>query len=492
MIDVVVVGSGYGGSAVAARLAGRARVLLVERGRRWAPERLPRTVFDLVRAYRARGRPTGLWEMRLGRGTGNACATGLGGGSLVNYGISARPEDSVFDEWPIDAPAMEPYYERALARLRPSVSPSAATLGDREFLDRVEPGLREDVACTIDWSRCDECGRCVPGCPTRAKRTLEQTCVDPAIGAGLEVRLETEVVGLAPHDDGGWELSLRRKGTFEALRSRGVVLAGGVFGTLDLLSRVRRRVPVSPALGRGMSMNGDAVAFLYDLPIPMGAHRGAPITTSVRLPFVDGTGRARTATVISGRLPAAIRRFVGAALAVSAGSAGETLEAPASPFGRLRDLLEIGEGGAISRSFMAKFNTQDSCRGEAAFDRDGRSAIDWADYGEDPILRFAAARVREWGRAVGAVFLDDPGRWPGMRNFGVHPLGGCRMSRRVEDGVVDPRGRVFRPDGGFHPTLWIADASIVPAALGVPPSLTVAALGERVADDVANALGVPS
>jgi cholesterol oxidase len=69
-----------------------------------------------------------------------------------------------------------------------------------------------------------------------------------------------------------------------------------------------------------------------------------------------------------------------------------------------------------------------------------------------------------------------------MRSFGVHPLGGCAMGDSVETGVVDHAGRVFAPGGGVYPGLRIADASIFPGSLGVPPSLTVAALAERIAE----------
>lgn len=88
MLDVLVVGSGYAGSAIAARLAPRCRLLLVERGRRWRSGKFPTGLGSLARAYYSQRNPAGLWAMRLGAGTGTAFANALGGSSVVNYGIA--------------------------------------------------------------------------------------------------------------------------------------------------------------------------------------------------------------------------------------------------------------------------------------------------------------------------------------------------------------------------------------------------------------------
>jgi cholesterol oxidase len=122
MYDLVVIGSGYGGAVVAARRAPYGRVLVVERGRRWQPGEFPVGVLGLGRAYMSRRRPDGLWAVRLGAGTGTAFASALGGSSVVNYGITARPEPGAFTGWPIGDAELAPYFARARAELRPSAS----------------------------------------------------------------------------------------------------------------------------------------------------------------------------------------------------------------------------------------------------------------------------------------------------------------------------------------------------------------------------------
>jgi cholesterol oxidase len=115
-------------------------------------------------------------------------------------------------------------------------------------------------------------------------------------------------------------------------------------------------------------------------------------------------------------------------------------------------------------------------------DAHGRAVMDWPDYKDDPLLKFAEAKLDLWTKELGARRSADLGNLPGMRHFGVHPLGGVGMGKTFYEGVVDDTGRVFAPRTGFYPGLRVVDASIMPAAIGVPPSLTIAAVAERAAD----------
>lgn len=494
--DVIIVGSGYGGSVMAARLAPRARVLLLERGRAWRPGDFPTTLLGLARAWHGDKNPAGLWAMRLGRGTGNAYVSGLGGASLVNYGITAQPEDHTFARWPVSAAEMAPYYARARAVLRPSHAPFADRLGDKAFIDWIEPGRRVDLENTIDWDKCTACGYCVPGCNVGAKRSLDRTYLALAAEAGAEIQAEREVLGFRARPD-GWEVVVQHTGEparTETLTTRHLVLAAGTFGTLDLLHRERATLPLSPWFGRAMTMNGDGLAFLYDTRHRVDTHHGAPITTTARLTFVDPEGAPRTLSIMSGRIPALALRLSAATMGLFAELLGERTPArDRDPLAtrlvrRARDLLGPTSRGALAHTFMYKLDAQDSGRGHAVFDARGRSALEWPDYQDDPIMRFAAARLERWGEQVGATRIRDVSTLPGLRSFGVHPLGGCRMGRDIDDGVVDPFGRVLRPEGGVYQGLRIVDASVIPSSLGVPSSLTVAAIAERAAEHLAGEL----
>jgi cholesterol oxidase len=129
---------------------------------------------------------------------------------------------------------------------------------------------------------------------------------------------------------------------------------------------------------------------------------------------------------------------------------------------------------------MYKLDGQDSYRGVARFNDVGKAVIDWPDYADDPINRFAAERLKQWADKVGGTVVPNVAGLPGMRSFSVHPLGGCRMGKDIKRGVCNDVGQIFSPKGGVYPGLRIADASLIPTSLGVPPSLTVAALAEKV------------
>jgi cholesterol oxidase len=487
VIDVLVIGSGYGGSAVAARLAPTARVLVVERGRWWRPGEFPESLRGLARSYRTARNPTGLWEMRLGRGTGVAFASAVGGSSPVNYGITARPDDHAFAGWPVSAPELAPWLARAHAALGPTVNPIGDELGDKAFLDRLEPGRRVDLENTIDWDTCTQCGRCVPGCNLGAKRSLDRTYLASAIAAGAELRAGTVVRDLARRPGGyAVELAPTSGGPGEWIEARAVVIAAGTLGTLDLLHRLR--LPVGASFGQRISLNGDGLAFLYDTPHRLSSHAGAPISTSVRVPFVDAAGQTRTLMIMSGRVPLTAMRLAAVGMIVTSALAGvdgggRGGRTAGRLLRQLRDLIAVGSAGALSRSFMYKLDAQDAGRGVARFTPAG-AVIDWPDYADDPILRFAEARLAAWAAEIGGTVLPSVARLPGMRGFSVHPLGGCRMGASIDDGVVDPVGRIFDPRGGIYPGLRIADGSILPGSLGVPPSLTIAALAERIAADL--------
>jgi cholesterol oxidase len=492
MYDLTIIGSGYGGSVMAARLSGQAKVLLIERGKRWQAGDFPTTMRGLADIYRTEDNPSGLWAMRLGGGTGNAYANALGGASIINYGITTKPEPDIFDDWPISANEMDRYYDRSAEVLQPKTNPVAAELGDGAFLDLVEPDFRVDLRNTIEWENCTQCGHCVPGCNEDAKRSLDKSYLPIAWNNGIDMELETEVVHIAPlSGQQGYEIVTRPAGgpdRWTKVQTRRLVIAAGTFGTFDLLNKVRHHIPLSPqAFGKGMGMNGDGAAFIYNMDHEISGHHGAPISTTVRIPFVDEQQKTRTLTVMAGRIPFSMIRFSGALMTVLGNARFRTgPRSPTSLWDRfcrsLRDLKAVEASGAVSRTLFYKLDAQDSSQGEIRFNDRGESALHWPDYLKDPIMRFAADKLKEWGKKVGGTLITDPGAWPGMKSYGVHPLGGCQIGQDVDDGVVDSYCRAFKPNGEVYPGLYIVDATSLRGSLGVPSSWTIAAVAERSAE----------
>ena len=235
-----------------------------------------------------------------------------------------------------------------------------------------------------------------------------------------------------------------------------------------------------------MSMNGDGLAFLYDTRHQLSSHSGAPISTSVRLPFVGPNGERRTLMVMSGRVPMAAMHFAGAALAV----AGEALRDDDQWPRTIRVATSSAGSGSNrpawrTRPFVHVQARRARRRGRTARFTERGAVIDWENYLDDPVMQFADRRLR----AVGETRRGEPssGTWQSSLE--------CGASAYTRSGAVESApqsmmaswttlGRVFDPHGGTYAGLRIADGSVLPGSLGVPPSLTISAFAERVAESM--------
>jgi choline dehydrogenase-like flavoprotein len=347
-LDVVIIGSGYGGSVAALRLAERGRrVLVLERGAEFLPGDFPNDVGQLPKFMRAQlptgvaGNALGLFEARPGLGLSAVVANGLGGGSLVNAGVMMRPDADVFAQpaWPAAlrhatpgaALTLEAAFDRAAAML------GGTPLDDDAFGARPKAQLQRRLAArlgttaaavtaTLDPAHCTRCGDCASGCNVPgAKRTLRDGYLARAhrAGATLVTRALVHAVRPAGDGDGWWVDVLPTERSTQAatladaaalhgrrLKARVVVIAAGSFGSTELLQRSQALAggafTLSPALGTRLSGNGDAVSVLADVPQPAhgvghGARAGttpAPepvgptITTVIDLRGRPGTSRS--------------------------------------------------------------------------------------------------------------------------------------------------------------------------------------------------------
>jgi cholesterol oxidase len=270
-----------------------------------------------------------------------------------------------------------------------------------------------------------------------------------------------------------------RTGAWRADAAPAVVVSAGAINSPELLLRARdltRSLPdLSPQLGRHVSGNGDAVfgAFFPGLAADFKAegHKGH-VFSIVSYPWWR-TGRFVIEDVGSAPLGAAkypLRRE---------GGDGRYWGPQVKNLLRghyATDMVGIGGVGI------------DGSDGRVTIDRDGRAHLDWTrrlvpgdrTYEVIEGIRAACRLIAEAG---GGELLHEEEWTDRRRMLGVHPLGGCRMARGRAAGVVDARGQVFG-----HPGLYVIDGSILPGAIGVNPSLTIAALAEKLSDGVRDAL----
>ena len=514
--DFLVVGSGFGGAVSALRLAQKGySVVVLEQGRRWRTEDFPRTNWAL-RDY--------LWLPRLGfhgiqvlsffRHVTVLHGRGVGGGSLVYANTLVRPDADVLrgsdwggEDWNA---RLDPHYDEARRMLGGAPSPGVGRAD--ELLREIGRELRGEDTFRVHhlgvWfgeagvevpdpyfggegpprTGCTRCGACMIGCRVGAKNTLDKNYLWLAERLGVRIVPETLAVEIrevaAGEGPAAYEVgtrSLGRGAPRRTWRARNVVVSGGVVGTVKLLHRSRDRggLPrLSRELGRWVRTNSEAI-LAADAP-----RRGkswvdhAAITSGVQaderthielVRFNEGSDALfwLTAPLPSGRpsLPGVVR-LLGALVRHPLRSLGGLW-----PAGRARRTAII-----LAMQSTAGHMTLEYRRGWWGFGRPRLvSRVPVGETPPVPSIPVADEVARRLARAMGGAAWTT---WPDVAlgaPVTAHILGGCRMAARPEEGVVDFGGEAFG-----HPGLYVVDGSIVPANLGVNPSLTITALAEHV------------
>jgi cholesterol oxidase len=507
--DAVVVGSGFGGGITACRLAEQGwRVCVLERGRRFGagdfPDRPEQAPFAFWHHWL---NPGGMFDLRLMKDLSVLTAAGVGGGSLVYANVQLRAPADLFDDpdWPaaIDRGALDPYYDRTEDALQPRETPDVPDLPKVRAFEAMgrragrEPSRlplavhfgegRRHPFSGVFQQGCDNLGRCDIGCPLLAKNTVDITYIARAEAHGAEVYPLHEVLRIdpPPEDGGRWrvgfrDLQYRIHGEVEAPV---LVLSAGTLGTSRLLLKNQRRLGgVSPALGTRFSGNGDALGLAVDPAAEdvAGARTEYGPSMTSRLDYTADRGFM----VADGGLPENFGGLLEIVRGVNAltgwGRVVLHVKSAAARLG-LTDRhvthrnVKLKRDHPIGDSLVFLMIGRDTANGRMrltpllrCFDirwskADSRELFDG--------MRQAAGELAEAAEAK-SFFALDAG--PLGKFITVHPLGGCPMSDDPTKGVVDDSGKVHGYEG-----LYVLDGSIVPTALGVNPSKTIAALAER-------------
>jgi cholesterol oxidase len=512
--DVAVIGSGFGGAVSALRLAEKGySVVVFEQGRRVEPADIERARHD-IRAH--------LWEPDLGlhgffwqrvfRDVGIIGASGVGGGSIVWGAVLLEPGAPVFedpgwgsgeDDWQA---AMAPHYAEAGRMLGRVSNPFQGPMDEHLRQTARAVGGEENfgpVPLAIYFGRegetepdpffggegpertgCRLCGGCLSGCAYGSKNTLDLNYLYLAEKAGARIVAERRVESIVPLPGGGYELKSahpwRKDVVHEPLRARRVVLAGGVLGTLELLFRCRDELGtlphVSPALGKRVRTNSEAVSIVLDDDPATDLTRGPAISTDFHPD--SRTHITQNRYVGGGKL---LRPQVGPLV----GGARPGRRAAATLASIIRHPLRFLRT-ATARNFEGRLTA-------LTVMQDVDSELSF-EYGRSPfrpwrrVLRSKAVPGREAASYIpvaneaARVFAASSGGTPlnlmvesiGGRSFTAHILGGAVIGDSAEEGVIDGNHEVHG-----HPGLFVADASAIPVNLGVNPSLTITAMAER-------------
>jgi cholesterol oxidase len=517
--DVVIVGSGFGGSVAALRLSEKGyRVRVYEAGRRFEDHDFAKTSWD-VRRY--------LWAPRLGCfGVQRIhrlphvmilAGAGVGGGSLNYANTLYEPPSSFFTDrsWPAGTDwrgELAPHYATAKRMLGvvdryPHTGPverimarAAEDLGVGETFRHAPvgvflgtPGVRVPDPFFDgegpDRTGCTLCGNCMIGCRIGAKNTLVKNYLALAERRGARIDEMRTVVDVREDPRGGYLVTTERTGAWlrrrrQTVRAEQVVLAAGTWGTQQLLHRMRASsaLPrISDAVGRLTRTNSEALdgAVATRVPDAAGYAHGVAITTSFHVDERTHVENVRygPGSNLMGALATVLvpgdRSFgtrIGSLL-------GALVRHPIRQF-RLANLHRWSERGIIALVMQTADNSL-TLSLRRRFGRDvltSRQGHGAPNPSHLPQAHRAVAAIAGRMQQETGVRTEPRGSWPEV--FGIpltaHFLGGAVISDSPERGVVDPWNRVWG-----HPGVYVVDGAAVPANPGVNPSLTIAAIAER-------------
>lgn len=346
--DVVIVGSGFGGSVMAAELAdySDAKVCVLERGNAYAPGAFPRDGDEIVRNFWAPEHELlGLYDVRWFSHITAVVASGLGGGSLIYANVMLRKDGTWFqqrtpngeftEQWALRLSDLDEHYgavedflgveelphepedaafrlEKTSAFLGPATdreaddrgyTPLAIRFRGKDGVAAVGVPLLDDeygnIHGTITRNTCCLNGECDVGCNEGAKSSLDHTYLSLASCRDASVHTRTQVVGLKRIDDAdGYRFvvtarAYRKDGSDAAqpfyadrpIKARRVVLAAGSLGSTELLLQHSSTLGLHhPALGSRFSGNGDFLAAVQGTGTDLDCWKGPVITAYRRYP----------------------------------------------------------------------------------------------------------------------------------------------------------------------------------------------------------------
>ncbi|MFJ5998225.1 GMC family oxidoreductase N-terminal domain-containing protein [Streptomyces sp. NPDC092370] len=531
--DVIVVGSGFGGSVTALRLTEKGyRVGVLEAGRRFTRETLPKNSWDL-KNY--------LWAPKLGMYgiqrihlLGNVmvlAGAGVGGGSL-NYAntlyVPPKPffEDPQWRDITDWQEELKPYYDQARrmlgVRLNPTMTSSDVHLkaaaermgcadsfhmapvgvffGDGEDADgtvKAKPGqeVPDPYFGGAGPSRraCAECGECMTGCRHGAKNTLNENYLHLAEKAGAVVHPMTTVVSLTDDSRGGYAVATlptddRGKKKGRTYTARRVVLAAGTYGTQTLLHRMKAggQLPhLSDRLGELTRTNSEAlVGAQTDDRRYRKAHgapkadftRGVAITSSIHPdanthiePVRYGKGSNAMGSLSILQVPYAGTNS-GASRVL-----GFLANAARHPLLVLRSLSNRrwSERTIIGLVMQSLDNSLTTYVKPSGVGRGLLTARQGHGAPNPKQIKAATESASALAAEINGFAGSNVGELMGTP-LTAHFLGGCPIGDSRESGVIDPYHRLYG-----HPGISVVDGAAVSANLGVNPSLTITAQAER-------------
>lgn len=507
--DVVIIGSGFGGSVTALRLREKGySVAVIEAGKRFADKDFPKTSWRVNKFLFAPALGCyGIQRIHFLPDVLVLCGAGVGGGSLVYANTLYQPGDKYFNDpqwaditdWKGE---LEPWYEQARRMLgvevNPFLSPSdiamqgaAAKMGVADSFKMAPLGIYfgggEGKPASDpyfggkgpDRVGCINCGECMTGCRHNAKNTLPKNYLGLAEFAGVRVFPMTTVTEFAQRADGMWKVSTEKTGRWDGSRStsfiaKDLVIAAGTYNTQKLLHKMKRKqLPkISDQLGKLSRTNSEALTGALMDSREIDFSRGAAITSSF---FPDEHTHVEPVRYGKGS------NFMGLLQTIMTdGFTGKErrrhwfkqILAKPSLLARLVNVRHWSEKTVIAL-VMQDVDSSVTVRGKRGLFGFKLTSSNSGDTPNATYIPAANEAVRHIAKEYGGIAGGHIGDLISAP-FTAHFVGGCVIGKDESIGVIDAYHRVFN-----YPTLHVVDGSTITANLGVNPSLTITAQAER-------------
>jgi cholesterol oxidase len=520
--DVLVIGSGFGGSVSALRLTEKGyKVGVLEAGARLADSDFAATSWDLKRfLFRPEIGCYGIQRIDMVKDCIILAGAGVGGGSLVYANTLYEPLDPFYDDpswshitdWKAE---LAPYYDQAKRMLgvveNPFVTPAdkvmqqvAEEMGVGDTYHQAPVGVffgQEGVAPGTELpdpyfggvgparNTCTQCGECMVGCRHNAKNTLVKNYLYLAEQNGAEVHPLTTVTRVVPRAGGGYEVHARwtkaklsrltrRASVTKVFTADQVVFSAAAIGTQKLLHKLKLSgdLPaISERLGERTRTNSEAILGAIAPDLSVDYTEGVAITSSIHPdetthfePVRYGKGSNAMSllqTVLTDGGPHRKKRWL------------QELWRQRANFAKLYDVKHWSERMIVLLVMQALDNSitvfpRKTLLGVRLSSRQGHGQPNpsWIPAANEGARLMAKAMSTDAGEGYAGGTVGEPFDIPMTAHF----IGGCAIGDSPETGVVDPYQRLYGHDG-----LHVVDGSAISANLGVNPSLTITAQAER-------------
>ena len=507
--DVVVIGSGFGGSVAALRLTEKGyKVCVLEAGRRFSDKDFPKTSWRLRRfLFLPRLGLTGIQRIHVLPDVLVLAGAGVGGGSLVYANTLYKPPASYFEDkqwskitnWDQE---LSPWYDQASRMLgvaqNPYFSPSDQAM--KQVADQMGVGHTFKLAplgvyfgdgaavkskdpffggVGPDRSGCLQCGACMTGCRHNAKNTLPKNYLGLAEKAGAKVFPEHTVTKIEQLSDGSWVITARKSSAWFGGKRRfsasQVVMAAGTYNTQKLLHKMKSNnvLPkISDQLGKLSRTNSEALTGSI---MPKGGtdfSKGSAITSSF---FPDDHTHVEPVRYGKGS------NFMGLLQTVMTDGENirdrrkQWLKQVITKPSLVLKILDVRQWSQRTVVALIMQNVDSAIsvtgkRGVFGFRLTSKNDSNTPNATYIPAANEVARRIAENNGGIAGGHIGDLVNAP----FTAHFVGGCVIGDSINTGVIDPYHRVYN-----YPTLHVVDGASVTANLGVNPSLTITAQAER-------------